>query len=124
MLAAACTAQAKPLTTQECTSLVEEHAKLSSKNIEKLMDQDPIEASEKLNPNELAEIERFLFVEGQIRFRCPAVKLKVPPPPELEVREATNQADAKKKGTSAIAESEPVNKGPRVPFPDRNPKRR
>lgn len=72
---------AKPLSSEECAKLVAEHAELAKRGIEKRMDMDPVTAGESLTKDELNEIERFLFVEGQIRFRCPEVQLAVPDPP-------------------------------------------
>lgn len=78
-------AAAKPLSGEECSKLVSEHAELARKGIEERMDVDPTTAGEQLSKDELNEIERFLFVEGQIRFRCPEVQLAVPDPPKPTV---------------------------------------
>lgn len=102
---------AKPLTTQECTRLVEEHAILVNKDIETLMERDPKEAKDLFKPEQLADIERYLYLEGEIRFRCPEVKLAIPELPAPEPKKAA----AKKKA--------PVPAGPSAPMPARNPKR-
>ena len=107
-------AVAKPLTTQECTRLVDEHTILAKKDVETLMDRDPSEAKDLLKPEQLADIERYLYLEGEIRFRCPEVKLAIPEQPAPEPEKAAAKAATKE--TAAPA-------GPSVPMPDRNPKR-
>lgn len=107
-------AAAKPLSSEECTKLVAEHAELAKKDIESLMDQDPVMAAKQMKPEQLSEIERFLYIEGEIRFRCPAVKLAVPVPPAFEPpeeQEKTAESEAKQPS------------GPTVPLPDRKPAR-
>lgn len=105
-------AMAKPLSTEECTKLVGEHAGLVKKDVEKLMDTDPATATEKLKPEQLIDIERYLFLEGEIRFRCPEVKVAIPELPKPEPQKAK-------------VEEPPLvdDDGPGVPMPDRNPKR-
>lgn len=79
------TVAAKPLSTEECAKLVSEHAELVKKGVEQRMNQDPEEAKASMDREALNEIERFLFVEGQIRFRCPEVELAIPDPPKPTV---------------------------------------
>lgn len=104
------TASAKPLPSEACVRLVDEHDKLSKNGIEKSLDQDPAKASENIKAEQLANIERFLFIESQIRFRCPAVKLpglKISPPSKAQAAKLV-----KKKARS---------RGPMIPLPERKP---
>lgn len=107
-------ARAKPLSSEECTKLVAEHAELSKKDVESLMDQDPVIAAKQMKPEQLSDIERFLFIEGQIRFRCPAVKLAVPDPPAFDPPEDQSK-------TAESEDKQPA--GPTVPLPERKPAR-
>jgi len=117
-------AWAKPLSSEECAKLVSEHADLEKKNIETRMDQDPAIAVPLLKPDQLAEIERFLHIEGEIRFRCPEIKLAVPAPPMMESdSEAPITTSDKKQGAVNLNGVQDVRepKGPPVPLPRRKP---
>ena len=103
-------ASAKPLPSEACVRLVDEHDKLSKGGIEKSLAQDPATASENIEAEQLANIERFLFIESQIRFRCPAVKL-----PGLKTP-APSKAQAAKMEKKQIQP-----RGPEVPLPKRKP---
>lgn len=104
---------AKPLSSEECAKFAAEHAKLAKKGLEKAMDQDPDKAKAQLEPQQIADIERFLFVEGEIRFRCPEIKLAIPDPPE-PVKDKAAEKEKKKAEKPS---------GPQVPLPQRKPKR-
>lgn len=101
----------KPLSSQECAILVSEHSDLTKKDLEATMEQDPAIAAPLLKPEQLAEIERYLFIEGEIRFRCPEIQLAKPKSLEPE---PSKTADIKK------AEPEKPS-GPPVPLPRRKP---
>ncbi|GBE43193.1 hypothetical protein BMS3Bbin10_01269 [bacterium BMS3Bbin10] len=103
---------AKPLSSEACVKLVNEHTELAKGGIEEAMNQDPENAGAALNEEQLARIERFLFIEGQIRFRCPEVQL-----PGLGVPEPSKTQAAK-------LEKKKIKKpkGPAVPMPERKPK--
>lgn len=103
-------ASAKPLASEACVRLVDEHARLSRDGIEKSLTQDPAKASETIKAEQLANIERFLFIEGQISFRCPAMKL-----PGLKTP-ASAKAKAAKMDKKKVRP-----RGPMVPLPARNP---
>jgi len=113
-------AATKPLSSEACVKLVNEHTELAKTGIEKVMDQGPENTGATLNKEQLARIERFLFIEGQIRFRCPEIQL-----PGLGVPEPSNaQAErlGKKKAAELEKESLKKPKGPVVPLPRRKPK--
>ena len=103
-------ALAKPLTSEACVALVDEHNRLSKDGIEKSLAQDPVNASTNIKAEKLASIERFLFIESQIRFRCPAVKL-----PGLEIK-----APAKTKAAK-VEKKKIRSRGPKIPLPKRKP---
>jgi hypothetical protein len=103
-------ASAKPLASEACVRLVDEHARLSRDGIEKSLAQDPAKASETIKAEQLANIERFLFIDSQIRFRCPAMKL-----PRLKTPASSKAQKAK------IDKKKARPRGPMVPLPDRNP---
>lgn len=107
---------AKPLSSEDCAKLVSEHSDLAKKDIEAMMDQDPAIASTSMSPEQLAEIERFLFIEGEIRFRCPEIKLAVPKPPAPE----PTPEEAKTASEKTQQPEQPA--GPPVPLPQRKPK--
>lgn len=104
-------ALAKPLSSEDCAKLVGEHAELSGRGIEKAMDREPANADQQMKPEEFADIERYLFIEGQIRFRCPGVRLAIPEPAEPPQEQA---AKGEKREPKAPA-------GPPVPLPRRKP---
>lgn len=103
-------APAKPLASEACVRLVDEHAKLSKDGIEKSLAQDPAKASETIKAEQLANIERYLFIESQIHFRCPAMKL-----PGLKTP-APSKAQAAKMGKKKVQP-----RGPMIPLPKRKP---
>jgi hypothetical protein len=90
-------AVAKPLLSEACVELASEHTKLRKGGVEEVMDQDPQKAGETLNPEDLAKIERYLFIEGQIRFRCPKIKLPKIKDPNLKKSEGEGNEKAKRK---------------------------
>lgn len=112
-------AAAKPLSSEECARLVEEHAELAKKGIEKRMDQDAAEASKTLKPDQLQEIERFLFVEGEIRFRCPEIKLAIPEPSKPAPAEKTAEEKSPKEKKAEEKVEKPA--GPPMALPNRKP---
>ena len=103
-------ASAKPLSSEECVRLVDEHAKLTRNGIEKSLAQAPPVISETSKTEQLASIERFLFLESQIKFRCPDVIL---PGEEEAVATKTPAVTLKKIQTRP--------RGPKVPLPERKP---
>lgn len=105
-------ASAKPLTSKACVRLVDEHDKLSRGGIEKSLARNPASAHETLKAEQLALVERFLFIESQIRFRCPASKL-----PGLEITPPSKAQTAK----AEKKRSRP--RGPSLPLPKRKPAR-
>jgi hypothetical protein len=107
-------ASAKPLLSEACIKLVGEHKELRLGGIEKAMDHDPAKAGEILKPEELAQIERYLFIEGQIRFRCPEIRLPGSKKPAL-----SKSKKAKIKGAKPKPPKKP--KGPPAPLPKRKP---
>lgn len=109
-------AEGKSLSKEACAKLVEEHGGLLKGGIVLAMNKDPEKAREELQPEKLANIERFLFIDGQIRFRCPNVRLPAIKAPELsEPRKAKVEEGDKK--------PEQVKKpdGPPAPPPKRKP---
>ena len=110
---------AKPLLSETCVKLVGEHVELRRGGIEAAMDHDPEKAGEILKPEELANIERYLFIEGQIRFRCPEIKL--PGIKELNLSKSKNKKikKAKIKEAKPVAPKKPA--GPPVSLPNRKP---
>lgn len=94
-------ASAKPLSSEECEELISEWKGLVS--VENMVRQDPQAAVKAgLNAQKLERIKRYLFVEEQLRFRCPGVKLPDVPMPQ----------DANASETPS---------GPTVPLPLRKP---
>lgn len=69
---------AKPLDNESCTKIVDEFDSLRKSGVEKAMDSDPAKAKENMSPQMMVNIERYLFLEGQLRFRCPHIKLSLP----------------------------------------------
>ena len=105
-------AAAKRLPGEACTKLAGEHTELVKSGIEQAMNGDPVKASTALKQEQLARIERFLFIEGQIRFRCPQIKL-----PGMETPKPSKTQAAK------LEKKQPKKpKGPLVPLPMRKPK--
>lgn len=105
-------AAAKNLSSEVCAKLADEHAILTKSDIEQLMNGDPATARTALEQAQLARIERFLHIEGQIRFRCPKIKLPVlqlPKPSKTQTAKLEKQQPKKPKG-------------PIVPLPRRKPK--
>ncbi len=91
-------AAAKPLLSETCVKLAGEHVELRKAGIEEAMDQqDPQKAGEALKPDDLAKIERYLFIEGQIRFRCPEIKLPSIKNPKNDKSKESGSGAAKKK---------------------------
>ncbi len=114
----------KPLTSGACVELVNEHARLLKTGVETHMKGDPAVASSTLKPEQLANIDRFLFIEGQLRFRCPEVRLPgLGVPATSEAQAAKFQKRAKQEAAAHRASQAKKPKGPAVPLPDRNPKR-
>jgi len=105
-------AAAKRLSSEACTKLAKEHTDLANGGIEQTMNGDPVKARTALKDEQLARIERFLFIEGQIRFRCPQTKLPGMGPPKPS---KTQAAKLEKKQPKKP-------KGPVVPLPNRKPK--
>ncbi|MHA1164216.1 MAG: hypothetical protein ACTSP0_01350 [Alphaproteobacteria bacterium] len=103
-------ASAKPLTSEACVRLVDEHGRLSRGGIEKSLARDPASARDNIKAEQLALIERFLFIESQIRFRCPAVKL-----PGLEITPPSKAQTAK------VEKKQSRPRGPMIPLPKRKP---
>ncbi|MEM8744370.1 MAG: hypothetical protein AAGF14_07040 [Pseudomonadota bacterium] len=118
-------ALAKPLSSEACVALVNEHAKLLKTGVEQQMRGDPAKAGSTLQPQQLANIDRFLFIEGQIRFRCREIKLPgLGTPKNSEAQAAQFQKRAKQEADARRANAQRNKpKGPAVPLPDRNPKR-
>ncbi|MDA7946639.1 MAG: hypothetical protein MPJ78_04105 [Hyphomicrobiaceae bacterium] len=115
---------AKPLSSDACVALVNEHASLLKAGVESHMRGDPAAAGSTLNPRQLANIDRFLFIEGQIRFRCREIKLPgLGTPKNSETQAADFQKRAKQEANARKTQAK-KRKGPAVPLPDRNPKRR
>ena len=118
----------KPLSSKACVALVNEHAKLLNAGVEKHMRGDPAVASSTLKPEQLASIDRFLFIEGQLRFRCPEVRLPgLGVPAKSQAQAAAFQKRAKQEAAAHRANQQKnraeKTKGPGVPLPDRNPRR-
>jgi hypothetical protein len=105
-------AWAKPLSSEACVKLTDEHNKLSKGGIEKSLAQDPAITSKKIKAEQLASIKRFLFIESQIRFRCPSVVL-----PGLEIRAPSKVKVIK------VEKKQSRRRGPRIPLPERKPAR-
>lgn len=107
-------ASAKPLLSDSCVELLGEHEKLRKGGVESYMDHDPAKANELFKPADLVNIERYLFIEGQIRFRCPEIRLPGIDNPDLskskEVRNNVKNPKPPKKQA-----------GPPVPLPRRKP---
>jgi len=119
---------AKPLSSKACVKLVNEHAQLLKTGVEQQMRKDPATAGSTLKSRQLANIDRFLFIEGQLRFRCPEVQLPGMDTPEHSEAQAAEfkkrtkkEAEARKAKNKKTVRKKP--KGPNVPLPDRNPKR-
>ena len=101
---------AKPLTSEACVRLVNEHDTLSKGGVEKSLARDPASERDNIKAEQLALIERFLFIESQIRFRCPAVKLpglKITPPSKAR--------------TAKVEKNRRRPRGPSIPLPIRKP---
>ena len=96
---------AKPLQSETCVKLAGEHIELRKAGIEEAMDQDPTKAGEVLKPEQLAQIERYLFIEGQIRFRCPEIRLPGIKDPDLKNAKKDGKEKAKKKTKKKPQES-------------------
>ena len=107
-------AAAKPLLSEICVKLASEHIELGKGGVEESMNHDPEKAGEILKPEELAKIERYLFIEGQIRFRCPEIRLPGIKVPDLSKTKEAGIDDAKPK-------TRKKRKGPPAPPPKRNP---
>lgn len=107
-------AAAKPLQSEICVKLASEHIELRKGGVEESMNHDPEKAGEILKPEELAKIERYLFIEGQIRFRCPEIRLPEIKDPDLSKTKEAGIDDAKQN-------KEKKRKGPPVPPSKRNP---
>ncbi len=88
---------AKPLLSETCVKLASEHTELRKGGIEEAMNQDPQKAGEILKPDDLAKIQRYLFIEGQIRFRCPKIKLPGLKEPDSSKSKKDGSDDAKRK---------------------------
>lgn len=119
---------AKPLSSEACVELVNEHAMLLKAGVEAYMKRDPAKASSTLRAEQLANIDRFLFIEGQIRFRCPEMELPGLDTPLHSAAQAAafkeraeKEAEARKAAKQKAAGKK--SKGPDIPLPDRNPKR-
>ena len=105
-------AAAKRLSGEACAKLADEHAKLAKSGIELLMNGDPATARTALKQAQLSRIERFLHIEGQIRFRCPQIELpRLAPPKPSKTQAARLEKKQPKKP-----------RGPAVPLPQRKPK--
>jgi hypothetical protein len=104
-------AAAKRLSSIVCTQLANEHAKLTKSGIERLMNGDPATARTSLKEEQLARIERFLHIEGQIYFRCPQIKLPLLRPPEPAKTQAAKLEKKQPKKPQ----------GPAMPLPLRKP---
>jgi len=104
------TGSAKPLTSEACVRLVNEHGKLSRGGVEKSLARDPAGERDSIKAEQLALIERFLFIESQIRFRCPTVKL-----PGLEITPPSKARTAK------VEKNRSQPRGPSIPLPKRKP---
>lgn len=118
----------KPLPSKACVALVNEHAQLLNAGVEKHMRGDPATASSTLKAEQLANIDRFLFIEGQLRFRCPEVRLPgLGVPAKSEAQAAVFQKRAKQEAAAHRASQQKNRakkpKGGAVPLPDRNPRR-
>ena len=115
---------AKPLLSETCVKLVGEHVKLRKGGIEASMDHGPEKAGETMKPEELAKIERYLFIEGQIRFRCREIKLPGIKEPDLsksknsKIKKAKIK-EAKIKEAKPVAPKKPAD--PPAPLPKRKP---
>ncbi|MGI9381663.1 MAG: hypothetical protein ACR2PO_00790 [Methyloligellaceae bacterium] len=101
-------AVALPLDKQACATLTAEHDRLVRAGVLKTMGKGPDWAAANLKPDGIAQIKRFLTVEAKIRFQCRGdgvaiAKLVVKPP-----------AGVKKVET----------RGPMVPLPKRNEKKK
>lgn len=104
-------AAAKRLSSEVCTKFANEHAILTKNGVERLMNGDPATARTALKAEQLARIERFLHIEGQIRFRCSQIKL-----PRLQLPKPAKTQDVK------LKKQQPKKpKGPIVPLPARKP---
>ncbi len=121
-------AAAKRLSSKACVKLVSEHAELAMSGAEKAMNGDPENAGAALKKEQLARIERFLFIEGQIRFRCPEIKLPglgAPKPSKTQAVELEKNyaAELKKKRAAKLEKKRLMKqKGLVVPLPERKPK--
>ncbi len=123
------TALAKPLSSEACVQLVNEHSTLAKSGVEQQLKGEPASAGTTLKAEQLANIDRYLFIEGQIRFRCPEIKLpgmKSPAHSKEQAAEfqkrATREAQARKAAEQKAKEKDkPAGGG--IPLPDRNPKR-
>ncbi len=110
---------AKPLLSETCVKLVGEHVELRKGGIEASMDHGPEKAGEIMKPEELAKIERYLFIEGQIRFRCPEIRLPGIKEPDLSKSKKSKIKKAKIKEAKPVAPKKPA--GPPAPLPKRKP---
>lgn len=110
---------AKPLLSETCVKLVGEHVELRKGGIEASMDHGPEKAGETMKPEELAKIERYLFIEGQIRFRCPEIKLPGLKEPNLLKSKNSKIKEAKIKEAKPVAPKKPAD--PPAPLPKRKP---
>lgn len=109
-------AAGKPLLSKTCVKLVGEHTELAKGGVEESMNHDPEKAGEILKPEELTNIERYLFIEGQIRFRCPEMRL-----PGIKDPDLSKSKEAKIKEAKPKPPKKP--KGPPAPVPTRKPAR-
>jgi len=110
---------AKPLLSETCVKLVGEHVELRKGGIEASMDHGPEKAGETMKPEELAKIERYLFIEGQIRFRCPEIRLPGIKEPDLSKSKKSKIKKAKIKEAKPVAPKKPA--GLPAPLPNRKP---